>query len=103
VALTSFGQARRVIYGSRRAASKGRKPAIATFVLGRSADLLSVINRIALSGKSAKSCQVWQIKIFCFSESANQVYNPRYPAPHKGAFRDRHERRCGMQWMRAAL
>src|SRR6202035_2342333 len=27
----------------------------------------------------------------------------RHPGPHKGAFRDRHERRAGMRWTRMAL
>jgi hypothetical protein len=35
--------------------------------------------------------------------SANQVYIHSYPVPPRGAFRDRHERWCGMRWTQAVL
>ena len=34
-------------------------------------------------------------KIFRFSFDPNHFYISRHPGPHKGAFRDRHERRAG--------
>jgi hypothetical protein len=42
-------------------------------------------------------------KIFPFPFYPNHFYLSRHPGPHKGAFRDRHERRAGMRWTRAAL
>ena len=39
-------------------------------------------------------------KIFPFPSDPNHLHIPRYPGPHKGAFRDRHERRAGMRWTR---
>src|ERR1700721_176245 len=42
-------------------------------------------------------------KIFRFTFDANHFTTSRHPGPHKGAFRDRHERRVGMRWTRAAL
>jgi hypothetical protein len=33
------------------------------------------------------------VKIFLFPSDANHLHIPRHPGPHKGAFRDRHERR----------
>ena len=33
---------------------------------------------------------------------ANHPHISRHPGPHKGAFRDRHGRRVGMRWTRAA-
>jgi hypothetical protein len=41
-------------------------------------------------------------KIFLFSSDPNHFYILRHPGPHKGAFRDRHERKVGMRWTRAA-
>jgi hypothetical protein len=41
-------------------------------------------------------------KIFRFTFDANHFYIRRHPGPHKGAFRDRHERRVGMRWTRVA-
>jgi hypothetical protein len=41
-------------------------------------------------------------KIFRFSFDPNQLHIPRHPGPHKGAFRDRHERRVGMRWTQVA-
>src|ERR1700684_1178252 len=42
-------------------------------------------------------------KIFRFTFDPNHLHIPRHPGPHKGAFRDRHGRRVGMRWTRAAL
>ena len=42
-------------------------------------------------------------KIFRFTFDPNHLHIPRHPGPHKGAFRDRHERRVGMRWTRVAL
>src|SRR3984885_11764842 len=42
-------------------------------------------------------------KIFSFSFDPNHLHILRHPGPHKGAFRDRHERRVGMRWTRVAL
>jgi hypothetical protein len=39
-------------------------------------------------------------KIFRFSFDPNHLYISRHPGPHKGAFRDRHERKVGMRWTR---
>jgi hypothetical protein len=33
-------------------------------------------------------------KIFLFPSDANHLHIPRHPGPHKGAFRDRHERKA---------
>ena len=41
------------------------------------------------------TCPVPLPKIFPFSFDPNQLYILRRPRPHKGAFRDRHERRAG--------
>jgi hypothetical protein len=41
-------------------------------------------------------------KIFLFSSDPNHLYISSHPGPHKGAFRDRHERKVGMRWTRAA-
>src|ERR1700685_3055534 len=41
-------------------------------------------------------------KIFRFTFDPNHLHISRHPGPHKGAFRDRHERRVGMRWTRAA-
>jgi len=38
-------------------------------------------------------------KIFRFSLAPNQIHNYRIPS-HRGAFRDRHGRWCGMRWTR---
>jgi hypothetical protein len=61
-------------------------------------NFLNRINMIALSGKSVKTCQAPQLKIFWFSEDPNQFYSPAVPSQTKGAFRDRHER-----WRRDAV
>ena len=42
------------------------------------------------------------VKIFSFSFDPNHLHISRHPGPHKGAFRDRHERRVGMRWTRMA-
>src|ERR1700727_3420523 len=42
-------------------------------------------------------------KIFRFSFDPNHLHILRHPGPHKGAFRDRHERKAGMRWTRVAL
>src|ERR1700677_4936260 len=42
-------------------------------------------------------------KIFRFTFDPNHLHISRHPGPHKGAFRDRHERRVGMRWTRVAL
>src|ERR1700691_3705969 len=42
-------------------------------------------------------------KIFWFTFDPNHLHISRHPGPHKGAFRDRHERRVGMRWTRVAL
>ena len=42
-------------------------------------------------------------KIFRFSPDPNHLYIRRHPASSRGAFRDRHGRRGGMRWTRAAL
>jgi hypothetical protein len=42
-------------------------------------------------------------KIFSFPSDPNHLHIPRHPGPHKGAFRDRHERRAGMRWTQVAL
>jgi hypothetical protein len=42
-------------------------------------------------------------KIFPFPSGPNHLHIPRHPGPHRGAFRDRHERRVGMRWTRVAL
>jgi hypothetical protein len=34
-------------------------------------------------------------KIFLFPSDPNHLHIPRHPGPHKGAFRDRHERWAG--------
>src|SRR5664279_3458418 len=40
------------------------------------------------------TCPVPFAKIFLFPSDANHLHIPRHPSPHKGAFRDRHERRA---------
>src|SRR5882757_605489 len=40
-------------------------------------------------------CPVRFAKIFRFALHPNQIYIHRRPAPHRGAFRDRHEREAG--------
>jgi hypothetical protein len=52
----------------------------------------------SLSGKSANQCPALLRKIFRFTFHPNHLHNPRHPGPHKGAFRDRHER-----WVRDAM
>src|ERR1700683_5276078 len=42
-------------------------------------------------------------KIFRFTFHPNHLHISRHPGPHKGAFRDRHERRVWMRWTRVAL
>src|ERR1700733_1548966 len=42
------------------------------------------------------------VKIFLFPFGANHFSIRGHPGPHRGAFRDRHERRVGMRWTRAA-
>jgi hypothetical protein len=42
-------------------------------------------------------------KIFRFTFHPNHFYLSRHPGPHRGAFRDRHERKVGMRWTQAAL
>jgi hypothetical protein len=49
------------------------------------------------------TCPVPFAKIFPFTFDANHFYVSRHPGPHKGAFRDRHGRKVGMRWTRAAL
>src|ERR1700735_5260747 len=49
----------------------------------------------ALAGKSRVACPALFAKIFPFSFDANHFYVVRIPAQHRGAFRDRHERRAG--------
>jgi hypothetical protein len=41
-------------------------------------------------------------KIFRFTFDPNHFYIVRIPAQHRGAFRDRHERKVGMRWTRVA-
>ena len=45
---------------------------------------------------------VLSAKIFRFTFDPNHFYTHRHPGPHKGAFRDRHERKVGMRWTRVA-
>ena len=54
------------------------------------------------AGKSVIRCPVLFAKIFRFSFDPNHFYIYRRPGPHRGAFRDRHERREGMRWTRQA-
>ena len=49
------------------------------------------------------TCPVPFAKIFLFPSDANHLHIPRHPGPHKGAFRDRHERWAGMRWTLIAL
>ena len=49
------------------------------------------------------TCPVPLAKIFRFPSDPNHFTTSRHPGPHRGAFRDRHERRVGMRWTRAAL
>ena len=53
--------------------------------------------------QSDLGCPVPLAKIFRFTSDPNHLYIRRHPDPHKGAFRDRHERRAGMRWTRVAL
>ena len=53
-------------------------------------------------GKSSHSCPAVNRKIFRFTFEPNHFYIHRRPGPHRGAFRDRHERRAGMRWTQAA-
>ena len=53
------------------------------------------------------SSQTSKIIYFRFSEffltpDPNHLHVSCHPGPHKGAFRDRHERRVGMRWTRVA-
>jgi hypothetical protein len=41
-------------------------------------------------------------KIFRFTSDPNHFSIRGHPGPHKGAFRDRHERKVGMRWTRVA-
>ena len=56
-----------------------------------------------LTGKSAMACPALFAKIFLFPFGANHLFILAIPAHTKGAFRDRHERKVGMRWTRAAL
>ena len=49
------------------------------------------------------TCPALFAKIFPLPFEANHLLISRHPGPHKGAFRDRHERRAGMRWTQAAL
>ena len=49
---------------------------------------------IARRGKLANQCPALNRKIFPFSFDPNHFYIVRHPGPHRGAFRDRHERRA---------
>jgi hypothetical protein len=51
-----------------------------------------------VTGKSPTQCPAPFAKIFRFTFHPNHLYIPRHPGPHKGAFRDRHER-----WVRDAM
>jgi hypothetical protein len=53
---------------------------------------ISAAPAICLSSASVKNILIFR--------SRDSVYIPSIP-PHKGAFRDRHERWCGMRWTRA--
>jgi hypothetical protein len=44
------------------------------------------------------TCLVPIAKIFPFTFGANHFYIRCHPGPHKGAFRDRHERRARVRW-----
>ena len=64
----------------------------------------TVAARLTLpDGQIAIACPAPFEKIFSVFFSGKSPLHPRRPGPHKGAFRDRHERRAGMRWTRAAL
>jgi hypothetical protein len=52
--------------------------------------------------QAVSTCPVLLAKIFPFPSDANHLHIFRHPGPHRGAFRDRHGRRAGMRWTRAA-
>jgi hypothetical protein len=58
----------------------------------------SIGSKVAPTGKSPTQCPAPFAKIFRFTFHPNHLHNPRHPGPHKGAFRDRHER-----WVRDAM
>jgi hypothetical protein len=58
-------------------------------------DHAGIASNVCLTGKSANQCPALSAKIFRFTSAPNHFYIPRHPGPHRGAFRDRHERRAG--------
>ena len=58
---------------------------------------------ICPTGNTANQCPALNQKIFWFTSDPNHLHIFRHPGPHRGAFRDRHERRVGMRWTRVAL
>jgi hypothetical protein len=66
-----------------RAAADGSR----SLLCARETNFLNRINRIALSGKSLKTCQAPKSKIFCFSETANQLYKLAIRTTQRGVSR----------------
>jgi hypothetical protein len=58
--------------------------------------------KVRPTGQISKSSPAPFAKIFRFTFDPNHFYIVRIPAQHRGAFRDRHERKVGMRWTRVA-
>jgi hypothetical protein len=67
------------------------------------ADLSARSGRFVEPDQADATCPVPLAKIFMFSFDPNHLHVARVPAHTQGAFRDRHERKVGMRWTRAAL
>jgi hypothetical protein len=68
-----------------------------------SAHLRASREEILLRVQADATCPVLSAKIFLFPFGANHFSIRGHPGPHKGAFRDRHERKVGMRWTRWVL